>query len=189
MKKIVYISLFLTAAIFAQDMRNNAFSSLFSDHKAVRIGDAVTILVMESSKASNSADKSTGRASDLAFGFDGAMDQTSLPGVDVGVSSSNDFRGSGSTKTSGMVQTKIAATIDSVLANGNLRINGSRKITINGEEQRIFIKGIVRVSDISSDNQVYSYDISDAEIVFEGEGMIESNQNPGWLTRFFHWIF
>jgi len=53
----------------------------------------------------------------------------------------------------------------------------------------IKITGIVRPSDISSDNSVYSYNISDAEITFEGSGMIDSSQKPGILTRLFHWLF
>ena len=60
---------------------------------------------------------------------------------------------------------------------------------LNGEEQTIFIKGVVRSSDIQADNSVYSYNISEAEIVFEGSGMIDNAQHPGWLTKFFHWIF
>jgi len=68
-------------------------------------------------------------------------------------------------------------------------IKGSRKIVINGEEQLVSIRGVVRYSDISSDNSVLSYNISDAEISFEGSGIIDDSQKPGWLTKFFHWIF
>jgi flagellar L-ring protein precursor FlgH len=88
-----------------------------------------------------------------------------------------------------VVSTKISATVDSVLANGNLVIQGSRKITINGNEQTVYIKGIVRSSDISPDNLVYSYNISEAQIVFKGDGKINDSQSPGWLTKFFHMIF
>lgn len=185
----VIILLFTTAVMHAQDMRNNSFSSLFSDQKANRIGDAVTILVVESSQASNNAETSAGKKSDLGFNFNGGLDQTKLPNIDVGMGSNNDFRGSGSTKTTGMIRTKISATIDSVLNNGNLLIKGSRKIVINGDEQTLFIKGVVRSSDITADNAVLSYNISEAEIVFEGSGIIHDAQSPGWLTKFFHWIF
>ena len=77
----------------------------------------------------------------------------------------------------------------SVLANGNMRITGNRKISINGEEQTILIHGIVRASDITADNTVLSYNISDAEIVIEGSGLIDNAQKPGWLTKLFHWLF
>lgn len=189
MKKIIYFWLFTTAALFSQDMRTNSFASLFSDQKAVKIGDAVTILVVESSQASNNAETSTGRSSNI--GLKGAFQTGNTAGttVDAGIGTNNDFLGSGSTKTTGLVRTKISATVDSVLPNGNLRIQGSRKIVINGEEQNVKIKGIVRTADILSDNSILSYNISEAEIVFDGNGMIDTAQKPGWLTRFFHWLF
>lgn len=174
---------------YAQDMRQNSYSSLFSDQKANRLGDAVTIIVVESSQASNNAETSSGRSSDLGFSGSIAAGKATANGAEVGIGSNNDFKGSGSTKTTGLIRTKISATIDSVLSNGNLHIKGSRRITINGEEQVVKISGIVRNSDISSDNSVLSYNISEAEISFEGAGLINDSQKPGWLTRFLHWIF
>lgn len=182
-------ALLLISSAAAQDMRQNSYYSLFADQKANKIGDAVTIIVVESSQASNNAETSAGRSSDLGFNVSGGVGKNSIPEVNAGIGSDNNFSGSGSTRTTGLIRTKISATIDSVLPNGNLRIKGSRKISINGEEQNINIKGIVRNSDIMSDNSVLSYNISEAEITFEGSGLINDSQKPGWLTRFFHWIF
>jgi flagellar L-ring protein precursor FlgH len=170
-------------------MRRNAAFSLFSDQKAVNIGDAITIIVSESSQASNNAETSTGRNSDLGLKGSGSLDQTTIPSANLDLGTSNDFEGKGATSTSGLIKTKISALVDSVYSNGNLRIRGSRKLVINGEEQNIFITGIVRPSDISADNSIYSYNISEAEIRLEGSGMIDDAQSPGWLTKIFHWIF
>jgi flagellar L-ring protein precursor FlgH len=189
MKKIIYIMILMSVYLNAQDMRNSSFYSLFSDNKASRTGDAVTIIVMESSQASNNAETNSSRGSDLGLNFSGSLDKTALPTAKMDMGTNNAFSGSGSTKTTGLVRTKISATIDSVLANGNMVIKGSRKIVINGEEQLVSIRGVVRYSDISSDNSVLSYNISDAEISFEGSGIIDGSQKPGWLTKFFHWIF
>ena len=63
------------------------------------------------------------------------------------------------------------------------------KIVVNDEEQMITIKGFVRTSDISSENTVYSYNISEAEIIFQSDGQIRSVQDPGWITKLFHWLF
>lgn len=181
--------LFSCISLNAQDMRQNSIFSLFSDQKATKIGDALTILVVESSQASNNAETNTGRTSKVGLTAGGTLGKNSLPGANLSVGTDNQFSGTGTTKTTGMIQTKISATIDSVLQNGNLVINGSRKIKINGEEQTIKIKGIVRTSDINADNSVLSYNISEAEISFEGNGMINESQHPGWLTKFLHWIF
>jgi flagellar L-ring protein FlgH len=187
-KRIIIVTMFISALTFAQDMRENSFSSLFSDLKANRIGDAVTIIVVESSQASNNAETSAGRSSDLGFDLSGGSDKAAAIGS-AAIGSNNDFKGSGTTKQSGMIKTKISATIDSVLQNGNLLLKGNKKITINGEEQTVSIKGIIRTSDITSDNSVYSYNISEAEIQITGNGLIGDSQQPGWLTKIFHWIF
>ncbi|MCU7497135.1 MAG: flagellar basal body L-ring protein FlgH [Ignavibacteria bacterium] len=185
----VYLTFALCAAASAQDMRQNSYYSLFADQKANKVGDAVTIIVVESSQASNNAETQTGRTSDLGFNGSITAGSNSTPEAKLGIGSKNDFSGSGSTKTTGLIRTKISATIDSVMSNGNLMIKGSRKIVINGEEQLITIKGIVRGSDIMSDNSVLSYNISEAVITFEGTGIINDSQKPGWLTKFFHWLF
>jgi flagellar L-ring protein precursor FlgH len=189
MKKILLVSVLLFATAFSQNMRKNSYYSLFSDQKASSIGDAITIIVVESSLATNKAKTNSSRESDLGFNLSGTVNTTDIPEVDLGMGSNNEFNGSGSTESSGMIQTKISATIESVLENGNMVISGSKKISINGEEQLINIKGIVRTSDVRADNSVLSYNISDAEISFEGNGLIDDAQSPGWLTKFFHWIF
>jgi len=191
MKNILTVSfvLIFSAFLHSQEMRQNAFKSLFSDEKANKIGDAITILVVESSQASNNAETQAGRTSSLSLSGKGSVGKTTLPSVDLGLGSNNDFSGTGSTKTTGMIRTKISATIDSVLKNGNLLVRGSRKIKINGEEQVVKIKGIVRSSDIAADNSVLSYNISEAEIEFSGSGLIERVQSPGWLTKIFHMLF
>ena len=189
MKKIISYLFLIPLILNAQNMSQNGFRSLFSDYKAVNLGDAITIIVVESSEASNAAQKSTGRESDIGFGLSGGLDATAIPNVDLDLGSSNEFKGSGSSKSSGMVRTKLSALIDSVLSNGLIRIKGSRKIVVNDEEQMITIKGIVRTSDISSENTVYSYNISEAEIIFQSDGQIRSVQDPGWITKLFHWLF
>lgn len=189
MKKIYLILILFSVSIYAQEMRESASSSLFSDYKAIRLGDAVTILVVESSQASNEAQLTAGRESDLGFGFSGTSDGTSMGNMDATVNSSNSFKGGGSSTAGGVVKTKMSVVIDSVLNNGMVRVKGSRKIVINGEEQNVTIRGFVRTSDINSSNAVYSYNISEAEITFEGSGMIDSSTSPGWLTKIFHWLF
>lgn len=189
MKKIIIIILLYASFLSAQDMRRNSFSSLFSDEKANKVGDAITIVVVESSQATNDARTATTRESAIGADLTGSLDGTSLPSGALDIGTTNDFDGRGATSSSGMFKTKISATIDTVFGNGNLRITGKRRISINGEEQLITIKGIVRTSDIQADNSVLSYNISEAELVLEGSGMIDRVQSPGWVTKFFHWLF
>jgi flagellar L-ring protein FlgH len=171
-RAMAIVMIFVGAALQAQDMRQYVGRSLFSDNKAFRIGDAMTVIVVETSSASNDAATSSNRASDLSFAGSGTVAGKALPDASIGIGTGNKFTGSGSTSTSGSVRAKISARVDTVFSNGNLYINGSRTITINGEEQLIQISGVVRPSDVQPDNSVYSYNISDAKILFRGNGIV-----------------
>jgi flagellar L-ring protein FlgH len=192
MKKIFGIFLFAQLVLqigLGQDMRENTMRSLFSDQKANRVGDAVMIYVVETSSASNDAKTSSSRQGSVSLAGSGAMSTTPLPNVSMNLGTTNTFAGEGSTASNGSVQAKISARVDSVLPNGNLMIRGNRTIVINGEEQIISIAGIIRSSDIQADNSVYSNNISDAVIKVHGNGIVSRAQEPGWLTKIFHWLF
>lgn len=179
----------LTSAGTAQDMRENLGRSLFADQKANRVGDAVTVLILESTNAVNDAKTATGRTSDISVSANASTGTGSGTDISGGFGTGNDFRGEGITSNRGSLKAKIAAHVDTVLSNGNLMITGSRSITINGEEQILKISGVVRPSDIMADNSVYSFNISDAKIVVQGEGSLTSVQEPGLLAKIFHWLF
>ena len=185
---LVVLSGVLTSGALGQDMRENVGRSLFSDQKANRIGDAVTVFVVEISSASNDAKTTSSRESNLSLSASNKSGTGAGMDISAGLGTGNQFRGQGATSANGSVRAKISARVDSVMPNGNLLINGNRTITVNGEEQTIKISGVVRPSDVQADNSVYSYNISDAVIVFEGNGIVSRAQGPGWLTKLLHWL-
>jgi flagellar L-ring protein precursor FlgH len=189
MKKLLVCVVAATATAYGQDMRDNLNRSLFADQKANRVGDAVTILVVENSSATNDARTSASRESNISFSASGKAGTSNVPDVSLGVGSANSFEGEGSTMSRGNIRATLSARVDSVLANGNLVVSGSKTIVVNGEEQQIQISGIVRPSDVRADNSVYSFNISDARIAFEGSGIVSRAQGPGWITKLLHWLF
>ena len=185
------VALILVApGITAQDMRPNIGRSLFSDQKATRVGDAVTILIVETSSASNDAKTIAGRSDHVSLGAQ-LTTGSSSPGTDINGSlgTGSDFKGAGETSINGSVRGKLTAQVDSVLSNGNLVISGNRSITVNGEEHIIKVSGTVRPSDIGADNSIYSYNIVNAIIVVKGDGIVSEVQGPGLLTKFLHLLF
>jgi len=189
MKKLLVMCVCMCMIVAAQDMRENNNRSLFSDQKANRVGDALTVLVVEASSASSDARTQTSRESNLSLASSGKSGSKSLLDVGASIGTGNTFKGAGATESNGSVRAKISARVDSLYSNGDLWISGSRIITINGDEQVIKISGIVRPTDVQPDNSVYSYSIASAVIVFQGKGIVNQNQEPGWLTKVFHWIF
>jgi len=76
-----------------------------------------------------------------------------------------------------------------MLPNDQLKLEGQRKVVINGEEQTTVLSGVVRRTDILSDNTVFSYLISDATISFKGRGVVDQASKPGYISRFINWLF
>lgn len=172
---------------------NGHLCELFMNPKARRIGDIVTISIVESSSASNAADTNTSRSSSISASLNtllGLENSGSFPtgsGFDpfgsITGSTSNTFKGAGTTNRSGELAASITARVTAVLPNGNLKIFGKREITINNEQQYIALSGIIRSRDISPDNVILSTYISDAKIIYTGTGVIDDRQNPGWGAR------
>ena len=184
------VTLMLAAGSAAgQDMRNNIGRSLFADQKACRPGDAVLVLVVETSSASNDARTSSERESNLSLSASGKNGNSTPLDISGGISTGGSFRGEGATSSRGSVRAKVSARVESVLPNGNLMITGNRTIIVNNEEQVITLSGVIRPSDIMADNAIYSYNISDARIAFEGSGIVSRVQGPGWITKFLYWLF
>jgi len=187
---IALLAVLWCAGAPAQDMRQNVMKSLFADQKASHAGDAITIIVVETNSASNDASTNSSRASNFSLSGSGSTSGagTATPGVSLGLGTTAGFQGQGGTSSKGSVQAKLSARVDSVLPNGNLMISGNRVITVNGEKQTITITGLVRPSDIQPDNSLLSYNIADAQIVFEGDGIVSRAQGPGWITKLLHWL-
>lgn len=168
-------------------------SSLFSDLRAHKVGDVVTITVSEQSSASKAASTNTSKAKNFTgqFTFNGL-------GVGSGASNpsgavafgpyngsfSNTYKGDGSTSKTDTMTAYMTATVVDVLPNGNLFIRGSRWTKVNNELQQIVLEGVVRPTDISRANTVLSQQVAEAKIFFLGKGPVTQQQKPGWLGQF-----
>jgi len=171
-------------------MWNARQESLFQDIKAHRVGDIVTIMVSEQSKASKEAATSTSRVRE--YNGEGYFMGLSTPSQTIlqpvnktgyGLSVDNTFTGKGSTKKADSMTAYMTATVTDILPNGNLVIRGSRWTKVNDELQQIVLEGVVRPMDITRDNTVLSQNIAEAKIFFVGKGPISRQQKPGLLGQ------
>lgn len=97
------------------------------------------------------------------------------------------FGGDGTLNISNGINTgTITVTVEEVYSNGNLRVRGEKRYTINDGDEIVRVAGVVRPADISATNTVSSMKIADAQIVYVGEsGMLANATSQGWLGRFF----
>jgi flagellar L-ring protein precursor FlgH len=166
---------------------------LYRDVKARNVGDILTIQVIENASATNSATTATQKKGDVSLS---APALAGLESVSTPLNFSNilqaagglNFNGTGSTTRSGQLQAAISARVVQVLPNGDLRIEGTKVVTINGERQTLTIGGMVRSHDVSPSNVILSTAIANMDVKFDGKGVVADSNKPGWFYKFYQII-
>ncbi|HEY8007081.1 MAG TPA: flagellar basal body L-ring protein FlgH [Methylocella sp.] len=184
------------SALFLPTPRANSGSSIwnggradiFSDPRAAKIGDVVTvhIAINDSATFGNATDRSLSAQVDTGFDFKlGVNNNTSELKPEFESSAKSVTQGQGSIDRAEKIQLAIAAVVTDVLPNGNLIVSGSQEVRVNFELRLLNVAGIVRPQDISKENTI-SYDkIAEARISYGGRGRIMEVQQPALLQQFY----
>ena len=179
-------------AIFQADTS----SELFRDSRAYRIGDILTVTLVEQTDAevrsstTTAKDDTLGISAPTIFGSPVTSGNTTI-GVNTSDASRN-FTGTGNTSQSNSLQGSVTVTVAQVLNNGNLLIRGEKIVGINQGTEFIRLSGLVRQADIAPDNTVSSTRIANARVSYGGGGALADANAAGWLSRFFnseYWPF
>ncbi|MEQ1579594.1 MAG: flagellar basal body L-ring protein FlgH [Steroidobacteraceae bacterium] len=163
--------------------------ALFENAIARRVGDTVTIHLVEKTNASKSSSTTTSKTStaDMSAPTIAGLPVT-VNGTEVlkmGVDNQTAFDGSGDSSQSNRLEGDITVTVARRLANGNLLVRGQKWIAINQGKEYVRIQGIIRPVDIAPDNSVPSSKVADALISYGGQGVLADANSKGWLMRFF----
>ncbi|EKO3628117.1 flagellar basal body L-ring protein FlgH [Vibrio metschnikovii] len=169
--------------------RHQYSMTLFQDRRAYRVGDILTVLLSESTESSKKAGTQFGKQSGVNFAV--PMFGTSMVDeLGVSIDGKRNFDGRASSSQGNRLQGAITVTVHEVLPNGVLRISGEKWLRLNQGDEFIRLTGIIRVDDVSRNNQVSSKRIGDARITYSGRGDLANSNTSGWLTRFFNspWV-
>jgi flagellar L-ring protein FlgH len=169
------------------DMQN---MELFNDPRAHRVGDILTINLVEAMQASKKSETTTAKTDKNTINAPEVLGHTlSVKGgntADSNLNSANSFDGAGSSTQSNQLTGEFTVTVAQRLSNGNLLVRGEKWLTINQGQELIRLSGIVRPEDIEQDNSVDSTRVADARITYTGRGVLNSANQQGWLARFFN---
>lgn len=190
MRSITILALVLAMAgsVCAESLwQPEATKSQYSDKRAAKVGDIVTILIEETATSSLSASTDTSKDTSLSTDAGVGPILKNIPALSYGDSDSSSA--SGSTSRTSKFTTTMTATITKVDNNGNFEIEGSRFVQTNTEKEEIKLKGTIRPQDISVENTVPSTCIADAKITHVGNGPIGSRQKEGIISKIFRIIF
>ena len=162
---------------------------LFEDHTAKRVGDILTVKLDENTTAKKKADLDTEKDNSISVTAPNIMgiDPSVIFGSDLSatLASSHKFEGEGQANQSNSLSGNISVTVVDVFPNGNLRIRGEKRLTLNDGSEYIRLSGIVRTIDIDADNIISSDKVADATIMYTGDGAVADSSKIGWFAKFF----
>lgn len=175
-----------TGSLFQTNYVNN----IYSDAKAHRIGDIISVVLSERTQAQKSATNELTKDNTLTLnpitGFGNQSINFKGDAIQFGLTQNSDFSGESEADQSNSLTGYISVNVLRVLPNGNLMIRGEKWMTLNTGDEYIRLTGTIRPQDISSDNTIMSNKIANARIQYSGTGAFAEVQNQGWLSRFFN---
>jgi len=164
--------------------------ALFENTTASRVGDIVTIRLVESTNASKSSSTTTSKATSISLpgptiaGRPVTVNGT--PILQTSVDNDTSFDGSGDSQQSNKLTGDITVAVVKRLANGNLLVRGQKWIGINQGREFIRIQGMIRPIDIQPDNSIASTKVANASISYGARGALADANKQSWLARFFN---
>ncbi|HEY0973306.1 MAG TPA: flagellar basal body L-ring protein FlgH [Solimonas sp.] len=164
--------------------------SLFEDQKARRVGDVLTVLLVEATSAQKKANTATSRESNVAIPgptlFGRPVTAGGVPILESNLGAESKFNGGGSSSQSNALSGSLSVLVLQVLPNGNLVVRGEKQLTLNQGSETVFVEGLVRPQDIRADNSLTSDRLANARIRYAGKGAMADANAQGWLSRFFN---
>ncbi len=198
--KRIFILIFLCAVSWTPTQRTlgdslypvEGSSSIYTEKRARRIGDVITVIIQENTNATQAAGSQYQKAGSVAVGAGmgvGSIGQNVLNSTNnIGLGASSSHQGQGTSSGSTTITGEMTAKIISVLPSGNYLVEGTRYVEVNEDKQTVEVTGEIRPDDISSENTISSLRIANAKIKLTGTGPASETANPGLLTRVLSWL-
>ncbi len=169
--------------------KSKSTNSLYSDSKARRIGDIITVMLQENTSASKKAKAEYGKDNNVGLKpLYGLGKNATIGGnpLDLSLGFNTDFKGDSKADQSNSLTGQVSVHVTKILPNGNLIVRGEKWLTLNTGSEYIRLTGILRPEDISSGNTIASNRVANARIEYSGTGEFAESNQQGWLSKFFY---
>lgn len=184
---VLFWTALLSGAASSQSLwdDNGPNANLIADNVARNKGDILTIIVNESQKVEDKQEVKMEKQStlDSVLKSFNIKENAFNPLPDMVQETTHDFEGTADYDKEGKFEARITVTVMDILPNGNLIIQGRRKIYMDNEEKTIKISGVVRPMDITTENTVPSSRVAEASVSYDGEGDLSRNTEKSWLDN------
>jgi flagellar L-ring protein FlgH len=151
-----------------------ARQSWTADRRSFAVGDVLTVLIDEYTRAGQhtgtSAERSRAQSADAGVNLPGPAGVAGSATAGTSARGTSRDRGSATRETS--FGGEIAVRIAEVAADGTLRIEGTKQIALDGGKQQISLSGRIRPEDVSTRNVIESWRIADLDINHKSGGSL-----------------
>lgn len=185
------LMLALGVQVFAQLEFKGNVASLFTDERAFKVGDVISVEINEMLQGQNNAQFRSQRGSDVSaeFGAGPAKVFGLFNPFSGEVSTQNDFDSRVQNNKLTTFVTQISTRVIRTDELGNLYLEGSKVINLPDEEQVVVLSGVARSRDVTQQNTILSTQIANLRVTFKGKGEAEDARRPSLFTRIFQWFF
>lgn len=163
----------------------DGYGALTEGWRARRVGDPLTIVLVERTAASKSASSKLDSAGAGGLTPPSTGPLSFLDPNSIRASGNRNFNGAGSADQANSLSGEVSVTVAQVYPNGTMLVQGQKRVTLNRGDEYVQIKGLVRMADVDINNRVLSTRVADAQIAYTGKGDVARASRQGWLARFF----
>ena len=193
-----------TGSIFADEHG----SRLFGHKQSFAVGDVITVILTESTQAQRRSGLEAVKegtniplkglksiiANPIGTPANGTSSWLRRQSKDAFLATDFDdltveTKGRGTANQAASLNGAIAVLVTQVLPNGNLVIQGQKRLSLSEGSETVKLTGIVSASDIQPDNTVLSSRIAGAQIAYQGTGELAEFAKVNWGTRFFNKVW
>jgi len=164
------------------------YAALYEGLRARRVGDPVTIRLVENTSAAKSVSSKSQKGGDASIVPPTAGPLSFLDPNALKASSTSSFNGQGNAGQTSTFSSTLAVTIAEVRANGTALVKGEKQMLLSQGDEWVRFSGIVRLADIDADNTVASTSVADVRLEYAGKGSLQRASRQGWLGRFFNMV-
>ncbi len=168
----------------------NYVNNIYSDSKAHRVGDIISVILSEKTQAKKNAKtelkKENETTLDPVTGLGGLPVTVGGQSLQFGISQNSQFKGDSKADQGNSLSGNISVHVLKVLPNGNLMIRGEKWLTLNNGDEYIRLTGVIRSKDINSNNTILSNKVANARIQYAGTGSFADTNEQGWAVKFFN---
>lgn len=169
-------------AIFQAD---GGYAALYEGWRARRVGDPLTVVLVERTAASKSANSKLNSNGSFGLTPPATGPLHLFNTADATASGTRGFTGAGAADQANSLSGEVSVTVAQVYPNGTMLVQGQKRVTLNRGDEFVQIRGLVRMADVDRDNRVLSTRVADAQIAYTGRGDVARASRQGWLSRFF----